>query len=86
MFFSVSGNCKINSGTATLDFKIISGWAKIDGHKYSSGNTGTISVKAGQSFSGEVGGHAEGWGKNAGPDDINFTCDGSLGESFTLLE
>lgn len=47
MFFSISGSCKINSGSATLDFKINSGWAKINGKKYSSGNTGSISVSAG---------------------------------------
>ena len=86
MFFSVSGHCTVNSGSATLDFKINSGWAKLNGKKYRAGNTGSISVSAGQTFSGEAGGHVDAWGKNMGPDAINFTCSGSLGEAFELME
>jgi len=33
MFFSVSGSCKVNSGTATLSYSITSGWAKLNGEK-----------------------------------------------------
>ena len=86
IFFSVSGHCKVNSGSATLDFKIEKGWAKIDGKKYNSGYSGSISVTAGQTYSGEVAGHAEGWGKNMGPDDINVTCSGDLSDAMTLME
>jgi len=40
MFFSVSGSCKVNSGAATLSYKITSGWAKLNGKNTLQANPG----------------------------------------------
>eukprot|EP00828_Plagiopyla_frontata_P015403 TRINITY_DN199_c0_g1_i1.p1 TRINITY_DN199_c0_g1~~TRINITY_DN199_c0_g1_i1.p1 ORF type:complete len:484 (-),score=89.48 TRINITY_DN199_c0_g1_i1:208-1659(-) len=78
-FFPVSGTCTINSGSSTINFKVIKGWIQIDGQKYTAGSSGSIQTAPGQVIQGKVSGFAQGWGKNSGPDALNYTCSGDLG-------
>ena len=41
-FFAISATCTINSGSSTVEFKVNSGWIKINGKKYSSGYSGSL--------------------------------------------
>lgn len=42
VFFPISGTCQINSGSSTIDFKVLSGWIKINGKKYTSGESDSL--------------------------------------------